>query len=567
MTSKQSQQPKRSKVTKLAQGSVRGKASQAAQDLLQEQVTYEVLLNMITQDIRSSFDLPEILYRTALGIGEALRCSQAHVGTYDSLGNCFRVSAHYGEGSQPGEWVLYDDWKLAEKSQPFALPNPSEVGLVGEQVYGVITRPRSQSAANGIIIIAHEDPQRQWQDWELSLTQAVAEHLGVLLAWHELLSRQQEDFWVAQTIHRISTTIRQTLEMETIIQALAEELSRELHLPILQIWDWERGHLLVRQGDPNPLEATVEHWLSDYSPTLPISPEPELHRTHFQQYWVYVITLAPQIELRAARLTALSQAQERVLIAVARSANGVLMQAKAQQQMAELNQLKSSLISNVSHELRTPLTSILLLVSSLAEEESIRRDPEVLEMLGLIKQESQRLSVLISDLLDYSRLESDKTPWVLVPVDLRSLCEQVEQGIRPLYAQKKQPLSWNLPPDLPLALGIPERIIQVLVNLLTNAHKFSPAGSPVKVAVIPAPEFLHIRVVDEGKGIPAEEIERIFERFAQVRGTQGGTGLGLAICREIVHRLGGEIGVDSTLGEGSCFWFTLRRAGGSLNRD
>lgn len=554
---------KQSRHPKLSKNSVRSRASQVAQDLLQEQVTYEVLLNMIIQDIRSSFDLPEILYRTALGIGEALRCSQAHVGTYDPLSQCFRVSAHYGQEGEPGEWLFSDDWNLAEKNQPF--PLPPDFDLPGEQAYGVITRPRSQSAANGMIIIAHEDPQRQWQEWELSLTQAVAEHLGVLLAWHELLSRQQEDFWVAQTIHRISTTIRQTLEMQTIVQDLGEELSRELHLPILQIWDWERGHLLARGGDPNHLEATVEHWLSDYSPTLPVSPEPELHRTHFQHYWVYVIALAPQIELRTARLTALNQAQERVLIAVARSANGVLLQAKAQQQMAELNQLKSSLISNVSHELRTPLTSILLLVSSLAEEESVRRDPEVLEMLNLIKQESQRLSVLISDLLDYSRLESDKTPWVLVPVDLRSLCQQVDQGIRPLYAQKKQSLVWNLPPDLPLALGIPERITQVLVNLLTNAHKFSPAGAPVKVAVIPAPDFVHIAVVDQGNGIPAEEIERIFERFAQVRGTQGGTGLGLAICREIVHRLGGEIGVDSTLGKGSCFWFTLRRAGESLN--
>ncbi|MEN9220491.1 MAG: GAF domain-containing sensor histidine kinase [Thermostichales cyanobacterium GMQP_bins_62] len=539
---------------------MRTKVSKATRDLLQEQVTYEVLLNMIIQDIRSSFDLPEILQRTALGIGEALHCSQVHVGTYDALAQQFTLSAHYGSHAL-GEQTIADDWRLAEKLQPFPLPDPIYLGIDCVQAHAVITRPRSQSPANGIILIAHRDPRRQWQEWELSLTQAVAEHLGVLLAWHELLSRQQEDFWIAQTIHRISTSIRQTLDVSDIVNNLCRELISELQLPILQIWDWERGNMLQHYVAPDLVDPDLERWLEEEAPSLPPSPEPQLHRSHFRHYWVYGIALAAQMELRTASRQALSSAQERVLTAVARSANSVIMQAKAQQQMAELNHLKSSLISNVSHELRTPLTSILLLVSSLAEEASLQRDPEALEMLNLIKQESQRLSVLISDLLDYSRLEADKTPWILNPVDLQPLCRQVDQGIRPLYDQKQQPLHWHIPSDLPAVLGIPERITQVLVNLLTNAHKFSPPGSPVRVEVERLESGrVRIAVEDRGKGIPAEELGRIFERFAQVKGTQGGTGLGLAICREIVQRLGGEIGVESTLGQGSCFWFTLQLA-------
>ncbi|GAB4214654.1 MAG: hypothetical protein OHK0012_13140 [Synechococcales cyanobacterium] len=542
--------------------SVHSKASRAARQLLEEQVTYEVLLNMIIQDIRSSFDLPEILQRTAVGVGEAIHCSHVHVGTYNSFHRHFLLSGIYTDPPSftPIEVItLVDDWDLVKKMRPFSLPDLRLMGVGMVQSTATITRPRSQSPANGIIIISHQDPQRQWHDWELALIQAVGEHVGVLLAWHELLSRQQEDFWVAQTIHRISTNIRQTLDMGTIVHTLEQELVIELQLPILQLWDRQRDGLLHGYQDPLQIPNDVAQWLGDYDQVLPSHPEPQLHRNHFQDFWVYTVALTPDIELRTASRQRLSQAQERVLTAVARSANGVLLQAKAQQQMAELNQLKTSLISNVSHELRTPLTSILLLVSSLLEDEDL--DAETLEMLQLVKQESQRLNVLISDLLDYSRLEADKTPWILSSLELPRLCQAVDHGILPLYQQKQQRLVWEIPSTLPRALGIPERITQVLVNLLTNAHKFSGVGSPVTVrmAVIAGPK-IRIEVEDRGKGIPAEEIDRIFDRFAQVQGTQGGTGLGLAICREIVQRLGGEIGVQSQLGQGSCFWFTVQIA-------
>jgi signal transduction histidine kinase/CheY-like chemotaxis protein len=225
----------------------------------------------------------------------------------------------------------------------------------------------------------------------------------------------------------------------------------------------------------------------------------------------------------------------------------------------EVDRLKDEFVSVVSHELRTPLTSIrgslgLLAAGKLGEvPEKGRR------MLEIAVQNTDRLVRLINDILDIERIESGRVTMELRATDAADLAHQAvdvmqamaeKAGVR-LYAwADRQPMEAD-----------PDRILQVLTNLLSNAIKFSPPDAEVSVTVIRDGPDVVFRVKDHGRGIPADRLESIFERFQQVDSSdardKGGTGRGLAICRSIIQQHGGRIWVESVPGEGSTFTFTL----------
>jgi PAS domain S-box-containing protein len=225
----------------------------------------------------------------------------------------------------------------------------------------------------------------------------------------------------------------------------------------------------------------------------------------------------------------------------------------------EVDRLKDEFVSIVSHELRTPLTSIrgslgLLAAGKLGEvPEKGRR------MLEIAVQNTDRLVRLINDILDIERIESGRVTMEIHATDAADLAHQAvdvmsamaeKAGVR-LYAwADRQPMEADA-----------DRILQVLTNLLSNAIKFSPPGAEVTVNVTREGPDVVFRVRDQGRGIPEDRLESIFERFQQVDSSdareKGGTGLGLAICRSIVQQHGGRIWVESVPGEGSTFTFTL----------
>ncbi|HEY1012802.1 MAG TPA: response regulator [Herpetosiphonaceae bacterium] len=227
----------------------------------------------------------------------------------------------------------------------------------------------------------------------------------------------------------------------------------------------------------------------------------------------------------------------------------------------EVDRMKSEFISMVSHELRTPLTSIRGYTELLIDGEVGELAEEQLAFLGIVRHNADRLISLIGDFLDISRIESGKTELKLAPLDLAELIPAAAAVLRPQIERKRQRLSLRLAPELPTALADRDRVMQVLTNLISNAHKYTPEGGLIEVSAVDDGPSLRVEVRDSGIGLSADDQARIFNKFFRVqnRVTQeaGGTGLGLSITKSLVEMHGGTIAVASSPGEGASFSFTL----------
>ena len=231
-------------------------------------------------------------------------------------------------------------------------------------------------------------------------------------------------------------------------------------------------------------------------------------------------------------------------------------------QRREVDRLKNEFLSVVSHELRTPLTSIRGSLGLLAGGQLGELPERAASLVGVAVQNSERLTRLINDLLDIERMDSGVAPMEVVTLDVRELLEAATAQIEGMATSVG--VQVELGTTEGQVVGDEDRVIQTLMNLLGNAIKFSEFGGDVRVdAVLDGPE-VHFRVSDDGRGIPPDKLESIFDRFEQVDSSdtrqRGGTGLGLTISKGIVERLGGRIWAESRLGVGTTVHFTLPAA-------
>lgn len=227
----------------------------------------------------------------------------------------------------------------------------------------------------------------------------------------------------------------------------------------------------------------------------------------------------------------------------------------------EIAVMKNEFVSMVSHELRTPLTSIKGYVDLIVDGEAGEINEIQREFLSIVQENSDRLVSLINDLLDISRIESGRVHLKIEPLDLSEVVQGVVDTFRTYADQSGIELSWHATKGLPRAAGDRDRVGQVLMNLVSNAIKYSPGGGSVRIDLRRRGERISVGVTDTGMGISAEDQKQLFSKFFRVDSTLtreiGGTGLGLSICKSVIELHGGSIGVRSKLGEGSTFWFTL----------
>jgi len=243
-------------------------------------------------------------------------------------------------------------------------------------------------------------------------------------------------------------------------------------------------------------------------------------------------------------------------------------------QEKEVDRLKTEFITVVSHELRTPLTSILGFVEMINKKfvETVLPHLDMNDLklskavnkinknFKIILSEGERITSLINDVLDISKLESGKAIWNFRDISVQEVITDAYKALSSLFEQKGIPCYLEIQQELPAVYGDRERLIQVIINLLSNALKFTEKGYVKCRAELIGDEIL-VSVEDTGIGIPEEEKEKIFEKFKQVgdliRGKPKGTGLGLPISKQIIEAHGGKIWVESKLGRGSTFYFTI----------
>jgi signal transduction histidine kinase len=333
---------------------------------------------------------------------------------------------------------------------------------------------------------------------------------------------------------------------------LATSISNPLAHMIEVIRQLERGNLQARMNLISNDEIGV---VSQSFDTMAI--QLEKNRSELED-------LNRNLEFRVAEKTQnLTRAYERLQLSNQNLAVANRELEEVNRKLKEIDKLKSDFISIVSHELRTPLTSIkafaeLILIRPKMPSEKREK------LLNIINNETDRLARLISDVLDLTKIEAGKLSWHITKVSLNEIINTSVSGIQSLADNKSLDMLTKVPDALPVFFGDRDRLIQVITNILSNSIKFTPQHGKITIAARheeePRPRIV-VAISDSGIGIPASDLELVFEKFRRsgdvLTNNNQGTGLGLAITRQIVEYHGGTIWAESTLGQGSTFIFTL----------
>ncbi|MCP9461539.1 MAG: HAMP domain-containing histidine kinase [Nitrospira sp.] len=236
----------------------------------------------------------------------------------------------------------------------------------------------------------------------------------------------------------------------------------------------------------------------------------------------------------------------------------------ANEKLKELDRLKSTFVSVVSHELRTPMTSIKGYVENLLDGLAGALTEKQARSLERVKHNIDRLTRMINELLDLSKIEAGRLELHLAPIDIVDIVEDVVENYRATARQKSILLRAVLHAPLPMVRADTDKLHRVLINLVHNAIKFTPEGGEILVEVgTQGDDFVEVTVIDSGNGIPPDELDKIFDKFYWSKSTPieaRGAGLGLAIAKNLIELHGGSVRVESVLGKGSRFSFTVPMA-------
>jgi signal transduction histidine kinase/CheY-like chemotaxis protein len=401
---------------------------------------------------------------------------------------------------------------------------------------------------NGLLSMSFGGPfWRTWSAWATSNVLGVAIALPTLLILFD--RRHRESFRVSA----LETALLLALVLATAVTVFTADAK-------LQVLLFAPALLAVFRGGPRAAAVLVTGSLAATIPAIlhqtgltPALAIPPLRDAQIFHLILYAVCLAAAL--------ALSRQQRLQALLVRRQAAARAAQAKAQ----AANQAKSDFLATISHEIRTPLNSILGFAALVHDDPSLSTENR--RRLDLVDRAGRSLAEIVSDLLDFAKVEAGRLDLRVEPVSPAALLRDAVAIIAPAAQAKGLALSVRVETtddgDETTLLALDEtRLRQVLLNLLANALKFTAEGQvSARLTIGPAPGDLRFEIADTGIGIAPDVQARLFRRFSQadssISRSYGGAGLGLAISKALVTQMGGEIGVDSTPGEGSRFWLTL----------
>jgi signal transduction histidine kinase/CheY-like chemotaxis protein len=275
---------------------------------------------------------------------------------------------------------------------------------------------------------------------------------------------------------------------------------------------------------------------------------------HLSWWWLCIGLLAFNIWA----LPMIAHVTQQRMLASLRSRNAELE--LTQKVLLEETEQQDAFVASVSHELRTPMNAIMGLMQTL-DQRPITQGVNA-KMFAAMSHSARHLLTVINDLLDFSQIQTDSLRVASRPMPLAQLLRHFESIFSPQLSERGIGFEVQIDPRVPQwALGDPDRLSQIVINLLGNATKFTRQGRVGLNAQLTPQGLLRVEVTDTGRGIAADQLDQVFERFSSLtthtQKTYGGTGLGLSICRNLIERMGGAIGVTSALGQGSCFWFEI----------
>lgn len=231
------------------------------------------------------------------------------------------------------------------------------------------------------------------------------------------------------------------------------------------------------------------------------------------------------------------------------------------ERLKRLDTMKEEYFYSTSHEFKSPLTTLVSLIKLLLDEKIGKLNSQQREALELVYCDAKRLRGAVQRILDIAKIESGKVVYSIEKVDLNPIFDEVVRTLKILTDSKGLTVTKKVGSDLPPALADKERLVLVIENLINNSIKFTPQGGRIDISASKDGNNILVEIHDTGIGIPEEDKKKIFEKYYQVKSgavsSTGGSGLGLVICKKVVEDLGGKIWVDSKLGEGSTFKFTL----------
>ncbi|TAG01151.1 MAG: PAS domain S-box protein [Oscillatoriales cyanobacterium] len=537
---------------------------------LEQKSRQESLLWTITQAIRQSLDLKDILNTTVTEVKQTLQVDRAAIYRFtpDWSGDFVVESVDpqwvklvecniqkacedvYLQETKGGRFRNHETFAIADIDE--AGLHPCHIQLLQQfQAKAYLAVPIfSGEFLWGLLIIYQNTAPRNWQSWEIELLEQISSQLAIAIQQSQLYTQ-------------LELELQERQQAEAIIRE-AERRWRSLleNVQLIVVGLDASGNInyvnpfFVGLTGYTHEEVLGKNWFENFLPSSSIkSTEADFlqlltHNAH-PYYRNVILTKSGEERFIAWNNTTLQDSDGTVI--------GSISIGEDITERNKIEQIKDEFIGIVSHELRTPLTAIQMSLGLLKTGIYDKKPEKSRRMIEIALLDTNRLVNLVNDILDLERLESGRAFLDKTLCKAADLMQQVVDALQAIANQHQ--ISLIIIPTDAEVWAAADAILQTLTNLLSNALKFSPVGATIYLSAENQTDCVLFQVRDRGRGIPADKLELVFGRFQQVDASdsreKGGTGLGLPICRSIIEQHGGKIWAESILGEGSTFFFTL----------